>query len=966
MFLQKIDIWANKCMTRQLFKLTCYLRLGGAITLSGCFVSVFSGNYALAQIAPDTTLGAESSVSTPLDAQGLPIDRIDGGAIRGTNLFHSFLEFNVAAERGAYFFSPANIQNILARVTGSNPSQILGTLGTFGASSPNLFLINPNGIIFGQNASLDVGGSFVATTANAARLGDTGLFSASEPTSSNLLSVNPSAFFFNASSNQAVVNRSIADRTVLGDPTNGLQVANGRSLVLIGGNVNLEGGRLNSPGGQIELGGVAEAGTVGLNVDGNKLSLSFPDAVVRADVSLTNRATVNASGGGGGTVQVQGRRVTLSDGSVIGAITFGSIPGGTMAVTATESVELTGTSSLFTGSLGTGKAGDLKITTGQFILRDGSQISTSTLNVGQGGTLSVTASESIELIGVSADGPSTGLFTDTLGTGKAGDLKIETRRLIVRDGAAISTATRPGSQGQGGTLTVTASDFVELSGILVNSSGQFSSGLFSDTFGTGAAGDLTINTERLTVQAGAVVATRTLGEGKAGNLTVMASDSVELTGAAPGQQTVSGLFSGTFGTGSSGDLTIDTQKLTVRDGAAVSTETHGEGQGGQLTVVASDSVELIGTTSNFQFTSGLFTSTFGTGAAGELTINTGRLAVRDGAGVSTETRGEGRGGSLTVTASKSVEVSGTDALASGLTTETRGSGDAGNLMITTEELIVRDGEVRVSSEGTGEAGNLTVQAHSLLMDNQGRLTAETLLGNGGNITLQLRDLLLLRNTSKISTTAGTAQQGGDGGNITIDAQFIVGVPKENSDITANAFKGQGGNINITTQGIYGLQFRPRLTPLSDITASSEFGLDGEFQLDLLTDVDPSRGLAQLPTSVVDASDQIDRRCTPVRSTQERNSFTITGRGGLPLSPNDPLQSESIITNWVTLDSDVETKTAPVPITPKSSTPKPLVEAQGWMLNHKGEVVLTASALTGTPQGEWFPEAECDEPAVQSQ
>lgn len=966
MFLQKIDIWANKCMTRQLFKLTCYLRLGGAITLSGCFVSVFSGNYALAQITPDATLGDESSVSTPLDVQGLPIDRIDGGAIRGTNLFHSFLEFNVAADRGAYFFSPANIQNILARVTGSNPSQILGTLGTFGASSPNLFLINPNGIIFGQNASLDVGGSFVTTTANAVRLGDTGLFNASEPTSSNLLSVNPSAFFFNASSNQAVVNRSLASRTVLGAPTNGLQVANGHSLVLLGGNVNLEGGRLRSPGGEIELGGVAEAGTVGLNVDGNQLSLSFPDAVVRADVSLTNRATVDASGSGGGTVQVQGRRVTLSDGSVIGAITFGSIPGGTMAVTATESVELTGTSGLFTGSLGTGKAGDLKITTGQLILRDGSQISTSTLNAGQGGTLSVTASESIELIGVSADGPSTGLFTDTLGTGKAGNLKIETRRLIVRDGAAISTATRPGSQGQGGTLTVTASDFVELSGILVNSSGQFSSGLFSDTFGTGAAGSLTINTERLTVQAGAVVATRTLGDGKAGNLTVIASDSVELAGAAPGEQTVSGLFSSTFGNGAAGELTINTGRLAVRDGAAVLTETRGEGPGGKLTVVASDSVELIGTTSNLQFTSGLSTSTFGTGAAGELTINTGRLAVRDGAGVSTETRGEGQGGTLTVTASKSVEVSGTDALASGLTTETRGSGNAGNLMITTGKLIVRDGEVRVSSEGTGEAGNLTIQAHSLLLDNQGRLTAETLLGNGGNITLQLRDLLLLRNASKISTTAGTAQQGGDGGNITIDAQFIVGVPKENSDITANAFRGQGGNINITTQGIYGLQFRPRLTPLSDITASSEFGLDGEFQLDLLTDVDPSRGLAQLPTNVVDASEQIDRHCTPTASTQEPNSFTITGRGGLPPSPNDTLQSESIITNWVSLNSDVETKTAPVPITPKSSTPKPLVEAQGWMLNHKGEVVLTASALTATPHGEWFPEAECDEPSVQRQ
>jgi large exoprotein involved in heme utilization and adhesion len=114
------------------------------------------------------------------------------------------------------------------------------------------------------------------------------------------------------------------------------------------------------------------------------------------------------------------------------------------------------------------------------------------------------------------------------------------------------------------------------------------------------------------------------------------------------------------------------------------------------------------------------------------------------------------------------------------------------------------------------------------------------------MTLAVGDLLLMRNGSLISTEAGTALSGGNGGNIRINVDFVVAVPKEDSDIIANAYEGKGGNINITTQGIFGLEFREKLTPLSDITASSELGVDGEFQLDLLTNVDPSRGLAELP------------------------------------------------------------------------------------------------------------------------
>lgn len=129
------------------------------ITLAATSGIIFCGNRAIAQIIPDRTLGAESSVVTPnINIKGVPSDRIDGGAIRGSGLFHSFQELNVREGRGAYFNNPAGIENIFSRVTGINPSNIFGTLGVLG--NANLFLLNPNGIIFGPNAKLDMGGSF--------------------------------------------------------------------------------------------------------------------------------------------------------------------------------------------------------------------------------------------------------------------------------------------------------------------------------------------------------------------------------------------------------------------------------------------------------------------------------------------------------------------------------------------------------------------------------------------------------------------------------------------------------------------------------------------------------------------------------------------------------------------------------------------------------------------------------------
>lgn len=142
----------------------------------------------VAQIIPDETLGAEGSVVTEgVDVRGAIADRIDGGALRGANLFHSFSEFNVGEGQRVYFGNPAAVEHIFSRVTGGDPSDILGTLGVDGAA--NLFFLNPNGIVFGENASLDIEGSFVGSAASSVIFPDGTAFSAAAPDDSSLLTM---------------------------------------------------------------------------------------------------------------------------------------------------------------------------------------------------------------------------------------------------------------------------------------------------------------------------------------------------------------------------------------------------------------------------------------------------------------------------------------------------------------------------------------------------------------------------------------------------------------------------------------------------------------------------------------------------------------------------------------------------------------------------------------------------------
>ena len=378
--------------------------------------------------------------------------------------------------------------------------------------------------------------------------------------------------------------------------------------------MNLEGGKVSVPGGQIELGGLAGIGEVGLNINRSNLSLSFPDNVALADVSLSNLAQVDVSfQKGGGNIKVQSKRLLIKEGSQISAGSVNQGTGGSLTVRTTDQVELSGTvilegeqisSGLFTQAESDGDAGNLTIETKRLVVRDGAQISTSTRGSGKAGILNVNASESVQLIG-----------TSTTGSGKAGSPNANLSKPI---------------------------QFIGASTLVENA---VPSGLFAvSQGGSGSSGNLTIETGKLLVRDGAQVSTSTVGIGEGeGNLTVKASESVKLIGnlSVNGEvKSRSGLLVGTDGTGTAGKLTIETKNLQVLDGAIVSAGTLGVAYGGKVIINASDFVDIIGTSVNGSEPSRKTTGTRGGGDAGNLTIETGKLNIRNDAQITSSSTGE--------------------------------------------------------------------------------------------------------------------------------------------------------------------------------------------------------------------------------------------------------------------------------------------------------------------------------------
>ena len=323
--------------------------------------------------------------------------------------------------------------------------------------SANLFLINPAGIVFGEGARLDIGGSFYGSNASSILFED-GEFSATDLDNPPLLTINaPIGLGFRDQPGD-IVNRSQVN------DGNGLQVDTGKNITLLGGNINFDGGRIFAPGGIVNLGGLTTAGTVSFTEDG---SLSFPEGVTRGDVSLANSSGVGVFAAEGGSIFVNAKNLDLTSGSSLVAGIgegLGSVnaQAGDIVINATESVTLDGISTDGSSRSGifnqveadaVGNGGALNITTTNLALSNGGVISTSTGGQGNGGTIDINATK---LVTVDASG----IFnTVQVGaTGNGGALNITTPNLTLDNGSGILASTF--GDGDGGSISINATDVV--------------------------------------------------------------------------------------------------------------------------------------------------------------------------------------------------------------------------------------------------------------------------------------------------------------------------------------------------------------------------------------------------------------------------------------------------------------------------------------------------------------------------
>lgn len=952
----------------------------------GLVLGIADASVAIAQIIPDNTLGSDRSNLTPQDV-------IEGGATRGANLFHSFSEFNIAEGQQVYFANPSGIERILSRVTGNNPSQILGTLGVLG--NADLFFINPNGIVFGPNAQLDLRGAFIASTGNSLVFSNGDSFSTIDPRPP-LLTVNvPLGLQIGSSPGEiAIQGTAIALRS-------------GRTLGLIGGNVTFAENAVvfNQPG-RFEIGGLSDAGTLAISEINNQFFLQFPQGVPRADVSLLQDSQVGVLGIGG-DLKVSARNITLNASSLaIGITAATGAPGrqaGDLVLDATDTIRLSSepTSSIFNASFpgSQGQPGNIRITAKTVSIADGGAISSDIRGVGNGGNISIQA-DSLVVSGEDSDGFVSSISSQVgrTGIGDGGKIQVSVRSLALSGGAQITSNVF--GRGNAGDIAIESREQILLDGSSRRGfASGFSSGVGSTSVGQG--GSINAIAPFLSLTNGASLDVRTLGQGNAGNLNVTsdtailsgqstftaATESVGNAGAinlAIGDTITldrassirSNVLASARGNGS--NINIATASLRILGGSSLQTSTAGRGSAGKVTINARDAVVLDGSGNDSVLTgitSQVFPSAIGNGNSIE--ISTRELSILNRARIDASTRGQGEAGNIniianqvdlaaggqlrTTTASVSdagnIIVMGSDRVTlagsnSGLfaNTETGSTGKGGTITITPQSLFLHDlARISVDSQGSGEGGDIQISANTLTLDTNSAISAQTASNTGGNLDLNVRDLLLLRQNSTISTTAGTDRGNGNGGNMVINAGFIVAVPFENSDITANAFTGRGGNIEITTQGIFGIEFRDRQTPLSDITASSRFGVNGVVTINTLG-IDPVQGAAELPTTF--STPPLARGCQ-ARGSQT-SSFVNTGRGGIPTNPTDPLMADTL---WQDLELLGETEQG---ATEQSTTNQqqlgtdnstsPLIEAQGWAVLGDGTVVLTAQPPTVTPNG----------------
>ena len=883
---------------------------------------------------PITPSGLNTQVSTPITVGGQTQYNITGGTRpeSGTSLFHSFGEFGVPTNNIANFLNETALHtdNILARITGGDISTIFGTIRTTGFGNANLFLMNPNGFLFGPNATVNVGGMATFTTAEYMRLTDGGRFNANpNTTAADLLTAAPVAAFGFIGSAHAI------------DFEGGqLKVAEGTGITLVGGDINLapdHSGRssgISAPGRQIQLTSVAGEGKVVANTAVPEPGMALGNITLGQGTILSTVGNPSVDNGSGGVVSIRGGQLVATGAQILTGPAVGSMgQGGTVTIATTDSASFTNStidaSSFFSG----GNAGAITVTGSQVRLQDtrllakaesdgtgtnsggnvnlagtasvnltrsiiatdtffsngnggtvtlmapivsmeeGSFIKTDILGDGitpitaSGGavTLAGTTSISLERSGISTKsfetegnsgavkitapivmivgGPdtrsvvtSTSSFSVNPNAGNGGEIEIKGTNVTLTEGAFLqSVADSPGTFSRGGAIRITATENI----LAANGTS-----ILTTTTSHANAGNIDMVSKHVTIMGQSALGSETLGPGGGGSVKITGAENIALES---GSTISTNSASAVENQGPAGHIEFNTQQLTVTGGSKVTSSTFHNGAGGTITIEDTNSpaqsVLIDGSGS------GLFTDSQGTGKGGSISVNTNTVTLQNGGTLSAKT-------------------SGTEATATG-----------GSITVNTTDRVTMTGgaSITASSAGPGDAGNIFINAGQQFEMRDSSVTTQAMKASGGNIDIRAVDRVRLINSEISSSVQGGASTAG--GNITIDPNVIV---LQDSDVTAKAIQGAGGNITLTAP-----LFLADSTSLVD--ASSQFGVNGRVTIQSPTS-NLSGSLGLLTSKPSQAQALLTQRCAVLVNNGQASSFVVAGREQLPSDPGGWLTS----------------------------------------------------------------------------
>jgi filamentous hemagglutinin family protein len=687
--------------------------------------ALMSCQQVLAEITPDNTLDDEISTIKKEIINQLNSEIITGGARRGDVLLHSFSDFNIFVNQGAYFSNPQGVANIISRITGNNSSQIDGTLGVLG--NANLFLINPNGIIFGNAASLDLNGSFMATTADSIIFPDYE-YSTLNPQAVPLLITNiPIGLNFSGSNSQIIVKNdgftiyqpsasAINPPVGTNFPPNGLQVKPGNSISLVAGNILFDGGVINTINSSINLLAIEQG-----NVDFINSPFGFLPTLNNnsafGNLTFTNHSLILNNSLAFGSINIYGQNIRLTEGSSIILNNYGLINTGDINIFALGDVTISGTperivpdsfsreiSGIVSSTFSQGKSADINLKAANLKIEKTGILASSTFSSGSGGNINLNIEKSVQVIEFD-NFPTSGslISTYTAQSGQAGEINLNTYDLSLSNGGFIVSTVL--GVGKGGNINIEANSILAEG---YNKATLSPNIIASFTASSGNGGDVNIKTFNLALTNGSRLAASTLDSGNAGSVKVFARN-ILISGRNPS--------------------TIDGNSFISSSGNLIDPITRKIFLGIDLDL---------------------------SGKAGSVSITAEKIYLRDGGEISVKNDGPGDAGTLEISTNQLILQDG------GILASTQG-GNGGVAELFTNSLVLQNSNITASAKGDGKGGDINIDSTLIAGDTTSFISANAVQGLGGRININTQGLIF--DPANITATSDRGAQYGGSVNI---------------------------------------------------------------------------------------------------------------------------------------------------------------------------------------------------------